>query len=53
MEIEYREVMFCKYCSKCKHKDIPDVEDPCNECLEEYYNLYTDRPVRFEEAKYI
>jgi hypothetical protein len=49
MEIEYREVMFCNYCIRCKHFEREDYELPCSECLEEPINLYTDKPVRFEE----
>lgn len=48
MEIEYREVMYCKYCRDCKYGSYADTEEPCSECLEEPVNLYTDKPVRFE-----
>lgn len=48
---DYREVDFNKYCKTCKHEDISEAEDPCNECLDEPYNEYTDKPVKWEEKK--
>lgn len=51
MEIEYREVMYCNYCMVCRYKDLEDTEMPCCECLDEPVNLYTDKPVRFEDEK--
>ena len=32
MEYEYKEVEFWKYCEKCKHYEVEDVKDPCNDC---------------------
>ena len=45
----YREVGFLKYCETCKYKEVEEVEDPCNECLDEPYNEYTDKPIKWEE----
>ena len=44
-----REVDFNKYCKTCKYEALYEVEDPCNECLDEPYNEYTDKPVKWEE----
>lgn len=49
MENDYREVRFDEYCKFCKHKATKETEDPCNECLEEYLNLHTPKPVKFDE----
>ena len=49
LDNEYKEVYFHKYCEKCKYKDVDDVKDPCNECLDEPANLYSHKPVKFEE----
>ncbi len=49
-EENLKEVWFHKYCPKCKHFSLEDIESPCNECLEEPANV-TNRPVRFEEKK--
>lgn len=46
---EYKEVYFDKYCPKCKHFSKSMTDDPCNECLSEPTNLYSHKPVRFEE----
>lgn len=45
----FKEVMFDWYCSKCVHKDLKDNEHPCDECLEEAINLYSHKPVNYEE----
>lgn len=52
MDYQTDDYIFCdfeKYCKLCKHKDIPEVKDPCNECLDEPVNLYTSKPTKFEE----
>lgn len=46
---DYREVDFNKYCVTCKYLEVDEVEDPCNECLDEPYNEYTDKPIKWEE----
>lgn len=51
MESRYKEVDYYEYCQKCKHKDKKEEEQPCFECLEEPVNLYSRRPVKFEEAE--
>lgn len=45
----YKEVYFHEYCKTCKHKDLKEHEEPCNECLSEPTNLDTHRPVRYEK----
>lgn len=49
MEYEHKEVEFWKYCEKCKHYEVEDVKDPCNDCLDEPVNLHSTKPVYFEE----
>jgi hypothetical protein len=48
MEYGYKEVEFWKYCEKCKHYEVEDVKDPCNDCLDEPVNLHSTKPVYFE-----
>lgn len=50
MESDYLLVDFSRYCKSCKHKDILETEDPCNECLENPTNLYSHKPVKYEAA---
>lgn len=49
MDSEYKEVYFDKYCSTCKHKPVKDDEEPCDECLSEPINLYSHKPIKWEE----
>ncbi len=51
MELIKKEVFFIRYCPKCKHKDVPETEDPCNECLTEPANEYSHKPVKFEDRE--
>lgn len=50
---EYQEVYFHEYCKTCKYeKANPYKEDnPCDECLENYMNLYTHKPVKWKPKK--
>lgn len=48
MEIIDRFVEFSKYCDTCKHAEKDSSEDPCEECLTNATNVYTDRPVKWE-----
>jgi hypothetical protein len=45
----FKEVYFHNFCKSCKHCNVEDVDDPCNECLEEPINLYSHKPVKYEE----
>lgn len=49
MEEDYREVHFWKYCSSCKHETLEENEYPCFICLNEPLNLYSSKPVKWEE----
>lgn len=48
---DYKEVYFHEYCKKCKHEKVKETEIPCTECLEYPINLYSHKPVKFEEKK--
>lgn len=45
----YQEVYFDKYCKTCKYKELKDADDPCFQCLDEPINLYSHKPVKYEE----
>ena len=51
METDYLLVDFNKYCETCKHKGVAEPEDPCNECLENPMNLFSHKPIKWEENK--
>ena len=45
----YKEVYFDRYCERCEHFPEEDGKDPCNECLENFVNAYSHKPVNFKE----
>ena len=45
----YKEVYFHEYCKTCKHKNIKNTEEPCDECLGEPTNLNSHKPVKYEK----
>lgn len=51
MDEHYHEVYFDQYCKKCKHEKTPQEKDPCHECLGEPMNLYSHKPVKYEEKE--
>ena len=44
-----KEVYFHKYCETCKHKDLKEKEEPCEECLEYPTNTDSHKPVKYEQ----
>ena len=51
MEYRFKEVYFDIYCERCAHSDTKESEDPCDECLENPVNLYSHKPMYFEEKE--
>ena len=49
MEEGYKEVYFNEYCQSCKFKDLKEDETPCDECLSNPVNVYSHKPVKYEE----
>lgn len=37
-------VDFEKYCAACKHRELDEYKDPCNQCLEIGARVGTDKP---------
>lgn len=48
MDELYMEVFFNKYCKTCKYRKVDGDVEPCNECLEHPVNLYSHKPVKWE-----
>lgn len=44
-----KEVYFYKYCPTCVYKDVPETEEPCNECMYEPSAQDTHKPVKYVE----
>lgn len=47
----YKEVYFHEYCKTCKNLMLDENEEPCNECLDNPVNLYSHKPVKYEEKE--
>ena len=47
----YKEVYFDKYCELCKYYELGASEDPCDECMNNPTNLYSHKPIYFEEKE--
>lgn len=50
-DIIYKEVYFHDYCKSCKYKKVIENDEPCDECLSSPVNVYSHKPVRYEENK--
>ena len=48
MNTDLKEVRFDIYCGKCKHSDLKETKDPCNECLEVTMREGTHVPENWE-----
>ncbi len=42
-------VRYDKWCDRCKHRDIPENDDPCEQCLDNPINENSEKPIYFEE----
>lgn len=47
---ELKEVYYCDYCDTCKHRDVEETEEPCNECLTTPVNLWSHKPIKYEAS---
>lgn len=51
METIEKEVYFGKYCSTCKHEKVSEQDDPCYDCLNQFTNSYSHKPINWEEKE--
>jgi hypothetical protein len=51
MDEMYKEVYFEDYCKTCRYEDLPETQDPCDECLLCPMNLYSHKPVNWKEKE--
>lgn len=51
MDTQFKIVDFETYCKLCKHKDCLESEDPCFDCLDTPVNVYSRKPINFEEER--
>ena len=45
------EVRFDQYCHLCKYEDTKEIQDPCNDCLDEPARFDSERPLYYEVKK--
>lgn len=45
--IDYHE----KYCSKCKHREVSEMKDPCKTCIDKFFEDPKDRKFIFFEKE--
>lgn len=48
---ETKEVYFYQYCKTCEYFEIPETEDPCNECLANPSNMCSHKPTNWKEKE--
>lgn len=48
---DYKIVWYDRYCPTCKHKDLCETEDPCNECLTECAVIDSHKPIKYEKEE--
>ena len=46
-----KEVYFDQYCKTCRSEKMSEDKDPCFDCLNEPANVYSHKPVKYEEKK--
>lgn len=51
MDDNYLEVFFDEYCPKCKHRDLDERLNPCNECLEFGSCSNSHEPFNYEKRE--
>ena len=49
MDYNEKIIDFDKFCKTCKHRDVIEYEDPCNECLDCPARLNSQRPLNYKE----
>ena len=48
-EYNLKMVQYEKYCKKCIHRYIDENKEPCEECISEFANIASHKPIKFEE----
>lgn len=47
----YQDVYYHQYCAKCKHYEKELLKEQCEHCMDNPLNLYSHKPVNFEEPR--
>lgn len=46
---DMKEVRYDEYCKKCVYEDLDESQDPCDDCLNEPFNIDSRKPVCYKE----
>ncbi len=47
-KLVYFDESHTKGCYNCKYENVPEEDEPCDECLRHHYNVETRKPVKWE-----
>lgn len=51
MDDSYKEVYFGQYCQTCEYRDLAEIREPCDECLNNPVNVYSHKPVFYKKKE--
>lgn len=46
-----KEVRFDLYCETCVNREVKEFEEPCNECLDNFYNKNSAKPINYKSRR--
>lgn len=46
---DMREVYYGHFCKHCVYEDLDESQDPCDDCLNEPFNMNSHKPVCYKE----
>ena len=46
-----KEVRFDLYCETCANRIVEEFEEPCNECLDNFYNENSIKPINYKPRR--
>ncbi len=46
-----KEVYYNYFCQSCRYQKKTEGEDPCNDCLNQPWNIDTHKPVNYKEIE--
>lgn len=50
MESHEKEVLYAKYCGKCKYRRLQENQEPCEACLSNPSRFDSHKPLKFEKG---
>lgn len=51
MDDSYKEVYFGQYCQTCEHRNLLEIQEPCDDCLNNPVNVYSHKPVFYKKKE--